>query len=267
MVFDIDVIETPENVQLERDLAGIGTRFVACLLDLLLIFAVMLIMLIVLLIAGWGAFIESMFTEGALMIAVFIVIQFLLFWGYFVFFELWTNGQTPGKKSQKLRVVKDGGGGVGFTEVAIRNLLRVIDAPAGIFCMFFTKKWQRLGDLAAGTVVISEIVCDYSASHDKRNKGQVWDVQAPPEALQATNLKPEEYQVLMNYWKRRYQLTLAARGRLLRTLVRPILERNGIHSLDYDTKAIERQLATIIEAANQASAPPSPPRGPIGGAP
>jgi len=266
MVFDIDVIETPENVQLERNLAGIGTRFIACLLDLLVILAVMLIMLIVLLFAGWGAYIEGMFAEGALMIAVFIAVQFLLLWGYFAFFELWTNGQTPGKKSQKLRVVKDGGGGVTFTEVAIRNLLRVIDLPAGIFCMFFTKKWQRLGDLAAGTVVISEIVCDYSASHDKRNKRQVWEVQATPEVLQATNLKPEEFQVLMNYWRRRSQLTLEARGRLLRTLVRPILERNGIHSLEYDTKEIDRQLATIIETANQVSAPPSPPRGPMEGA-
>lgn len=226
---DFDFIETPENVELQRSLAGIGTRFIAGLLDNLIIFASLLVVALIGILAGaWGM---GKHPElGGAVIWLLMVVFFLIYWGYFVFFEMVTNGQSPGKKSQRIRVVKDGGGAITFVDIAIRNLLRPVDfiglyAVAGL-CMFLTRKSQRLGDLAAGTLVVSEAVSDYSAKSDKRRKAVGrWEDEATAEVLRATQLTPEEYHALTSYWRRRSELTVAARHRLLDRLVRPILRR------------------------------------------
>jgi uncharacterized RDD family membrane protein YckC len=173
---DFDLIETPENVKLQRRLAGIGSRFIAGLLDNLLIALMYIVLLLLLLILGINI-LSHMGISTALemwVLAIMIFVAFLIYWGYFVLFEMLTNGQSPGKKYMKIRVVMLEGGGISLNSIAIRNLLRVVDAiglyaVAGI-TMFVTHKVQRLGDLAAGTVVISEEIPDYSARYDKKKR-------------------------------------------------------------------------------------------------
>ena len=228
---EFDFIETPENVELQRRLAGVGSRFLAGLLDILVISLIYVVLFILLLIAQIDirdADFSS--SSGIWLSAVLILVAFLIFWGYFIFFEMWMNGQSPGKKYVKIRVVQVGGGSISFSSIAIRNILRIVDilgfyTVAGIF-MFLSKKVQRLGDIAAGTVVISEEIPDYSSRYDK--KGRVIDDELVVSAtLESTGLKPEEYRILRNYWLRRGELTIEARRQLLPRIIRPILERLG----------------------------------------
>lgn len=255
---DFDFIETPENVELQRSLAGIGTRFIAGLLDNLIIFASLLVVALIGILAGaWGM---GKHPElGGAVIGLLMVVFFLIYWGYFVFFEMVTNGQSPGKKSQRIRVVKDGGGAITFVDIAIRNLLRPVDfiglyAVAGL-CMFLTRKSQRLGDLAAGTLVVSEAVSDYSAKSDKRRKAVGrWEDEATAEVLRATQLTPEEYHALTSYWRRRSELTVAARHRLLDRLVRPILRRAGQLDDAETLQSLEYKLELLMQRAFEAKA-------------
>lgn len=256
---DYDFIETPENVILQRRLAGIGTRLMAGLVDHLIIAGLFLVLTLMFSAVSGGLDIFSGGQAGNQLgywaLAVFILIGFIIYWGYFLFFEMGTNGQSPGKKTQKIRVVKDSGGAISFTDIAVRNLIRAVDgiggyAVAGI-CMFFTGKIQRLGDMAAGTVVISEAPQDYSARSDKRDKVE-WEPEVSAEALQATGLNPEEFSALMNYYARREQLTDEAKRRLLAELVQPILERHGFLTAGNTTWALEKQLAELIGRINEA---------------
>jgi uncharacterized RDD family membrane protein YckC len=246
MFQDIDTIETPENVYLERELAGIGSRFAACFVDYLMIFLMMLAVWVIMSIAAQEWPDEFVQRRGYVGYAVLLVIQFVIYWGYFAFFEAKRNGQTPGKKNQKIRTVMDTGGPVTFLAVIIRNLIRPIDILFGPFSMFITSKWQRLGDLAAGTVVVSEEKFDYSST-TKRAKNREWKLETSAEALQASGLSPEELSILTNYWMRRHELTLDARQHLMKTLIGPILQRKGIRVNAMPLPSVEREVARIIK--------------------
>jgi uncharacterized RDD family membrane protein YckC len=258
-VQDFDLIETPENVELQRSLSGIGSRFIAGFLDNLLIALMYLVLFVLLMLLGNINILDDVGfsnTAEAWALAVIIFVAFVIYWGYFVFFEMWTNGQSPGKKYMKIRVVQIEGGGISFSSIAIRNLLRAVDA-IGIYAvagitMFFTMRVQRLGDIAAGTVVISEELPDYSARYDK--KKHVIDNQAvTSEVLEATGLKPEEYRLLHNYWLRREELSIEARGQLLPRLVCPILNRTGQSLPEQSLAELEKYVDGIISKAMAAA--------------
>ncbi len=262
---DFDVIETPENVDLERRLAGIGSRSLAGLLDHLVIAALYALLIFLfflfkvdLVTLGTDAFDQA----DALVSALLIFASFLVYWGYFFLFEMWMNGQTPGKKYFRIRVVRQEGGAVAFHAIAIRSLLRAVDflpafyAVAGI-TMFVARKSQRLGDLAAGTVVISEELPNYAAS-DSSKHSVVDDLPATAAALKATHLSPREYRLLHNYWLRRDQLTLEARYRLLPQLLGPILERGGVPLAGGSLATMEKQLEELMRQAALARTDESP---------
>ncbi len=263
---ELDFIETPENVELQRRLAGIGTRFIAGLLDTLILIAIYVVLLLIWLVSTFADVsgdADFLFEAWTWSMAILLLLGFVVYWGYFVFFEMRTNGQSPGKKSQKIRVVKDGGGAITFTDIAIRNLLRVVDGIAGYavagICMFVTRKAQRLGDLAAGTVVISEATSEYFARSGSKGDVQ-WQREASPEALRATGLNPEEYRLLSNYWMRRSQITLDARRQLLLTLVLPILKRHGQAPRDESVAMLEYHLELLMHKAiaSEQTKPPAP---------
>lgn len=164
-------IETPENVSFSYAVAGVGHRFIAALLDSALLFgALLLLNLVVLaLLAVAGGMYpadaletgqESSVAEG-LVLALFALVNFLIYWGYFIVFELVWNGQTPGKRFARIRIVQADGSPVRPVAVLVRNLVRVIDFMplgygVGLLSMLFTRHEQRLGDLAAGTLAVKE---------------------------------------------------------------------------------------------------------------
>jgi uncharacterized RDD family membrane protein YckC len=164
-------IDTPENVTFGYEVAGIGNRFIAALLDgFLLAMALGLLNILVLVALHLAGALDGILvaldeTElswmGGLLLALYALLNFSLIWGYFFAFELLWNGQTPGKRVAKVRVVRLDGNPAGFTESAVRNLVRIIDfLPAGygvgLVTMFFNRQARRLGDLAAGTLVVKD---------------------------------------------------------------------------------------------------------------
>lgn len=163
-------VDTPENVTFAHEVAGIGNRFIAALIDSIFI-SLALFLLNIILFVGL-AVVGSNLPEQALdpdtpgwiegfLIAIYALVNFLIFWGYYIFFEYVWNGQTPGKRVVKIRVLRMDGNPVGFMEVVIRNLVRIVDfLPSGygvgLVVMFVNGQSRRLGDFAAGTFVVRE---------------------------------------------------------------------------------------------------------------
>ena len=153
------IIETPEQVQLEFPLAGIGSRFMALFVDSLIQFLALMLLFILLAILGAGVGLSP--ELGKWTIALYIFAFFLLYWGYFTIFEALWNGQTPGKRQAGIRVIRDSGREITAKEAIGRNLLRAVDMlpgfyAVGIVCVFLSDQNKRLGDYLSGTVVIHD---------------------------------------------------------------------------------------------------------------
>ena len=143
-------IATPEGVSLELPLAGLGSRFVALLVDFVLQGLAFTLLIVVLVVANAGGYAAT---------AIVAVAVFALLFAYPVAFELGAGGRTPGKRWSNLRVVCDDGSPVTFRGSALRNVLRLVDILPGLYlvgavAIFATRANQRLGDLAAGTYVV-----------------------------------------------------------------------------------------------------------------
>jgi uncharacterized RDD family membrane protein YckC len=145
-------LATPEGIELGLVLAGAGSRFIAGTIDLTLEF-------VLLALAGLVAF---LLVGGGIGVALFAMASFATFYLYNVLFELLASGRTPGKRITHLRVVREEGTPVDLPASTIRNLLRLIDwLPfaylIGLVMIVITRRNQRLGDLAAGTLVIRDV--------------------------------------------------------------------------------------------------------------
>ncbi len=162
--FEVDhTIDTPENVAFDYALAGIGNRFVAAVIDTLIIFVVEVggFLAMWLLSFGLSPLEDEIGWLPGLILAMMILLQFSILYGYYVIAEMHTNGQSPGKRYTKIRVVRVDGNPVGWYEVLIRNLVRLVDFLPGFYglgllTMFFNDQSRRLGDFAAGTIVIKD---------------------------------------------------------------------------------------------------------------
>ncbi len=166
------IIETPERVPLEFALASIGNRFLAVAIDHFIQYmSIILIAWFFLSIAGYNSndiadAPDKLFSEAPKWtIALMIIILFLVFAGYFILFEWLWNGQTPGKRLMKLRVIREDGRPLTLWEAIARNLLRICDAvpgfilpvySIGLIVIFMSNRDQRVGDVFAGTVVVRE---------------------------------------------------------------------------------------------------------------
>jgi uncharacterized RDD family membrane protein YckC len=152
-------IDTPENVVFGYQIAGIGSRFLAALPDTVLITIIQLVvMLPILFFIGIKTVTDNL---TSWVVALLSLLSFVFFWGYYIFFELVWNGQSPGKRLVGLRVVRRDGTPITLFEVLIRNLVRIVDLMptgygVGLVVMFIDSQSRRLGDLAAGTLVIHD---------------------------------------------------------------------------------------------------------------
>lgn len=198
-------IATPEGVDLELTLAGVGSRFSSALIDfiiqMVLLGALTVAFLLADLFGGWGD-------------ALFALLGFLVFAGYDVLFEVFASGRTPGKRLNGIRVVRVDGSPVRFLTSAVRNILRLIDMQVfylvGIVCILVTSRNQRLGDLAAGTLIVRErlgasrpdapVVAPPAVT--PRGDWQTWDV---------GGVTAEELIAVRSFLERRQELTPEAR--------------------------------------------------------
>ncbi|HYG79302.1 MAG TPA: RDD family protein [Pyrinomonadaceae bacterium] len=156
------IIETPERVPLHFALASIGNRFLACAFDHALQTVAFLVLYFV-----FDALVSSLNVGGMAgasrwAVALLIIFAFLIWSSYFIIFEWRMNGQTPGKRWLKLRVIREDGRPITFWEASVRNLLRLFDImplpfySIGLISLFISTRGQRVGDLVAGTVVVRE---------------------------------------------------------------------------------------------------------------
>lgn len=160
---DTLVIETPERVPLHFALASIGNRFIACAIDhTLQVLALILMIIAFSLLADVSSIGDRIASAPKWVYAVLIIVVFLIFSGYFVFFEWVWRGQTPGKRWLKLRVIREDGRPITFWEASVRNLLRSVDIlpmpfySIGLISVFVSSIDQRVGDMVAGSVVVRE---------------------------------------------------------------------------------------------------------------
>ena len=148
-------IETPEQIEINYSIAGIGSRFYAALIDIAVMTPIAFI----------GAYVTIRAITGLDEIlgnwlgAIAGVATFALLWGYYMVCEITMNGQSPGKRALGLRVIKVHGYPISFSDSAIRNLVRIVDFlpflyGAGLVTMLSNRNWQRLGDLAAGPLLL-----------------------------------------------------------------------------------------------------------------
>jgi uncharacterized RDD family membrane protein YckC len=218
-------IDTPEQIALEFPLAGAGSRFLALAFDTFIqlggFVGLGLIGLLALWLRSLGFLVTSTWMAAALLFAGFV-----LYYGYFAFFESIWGGQTPGKRAVGLRVIAVSGQPITTYDALLRNLLRIVDQLPGIYAVgllsvFFTARNQRLGDLVAGTVVVQEIGSRPAAS-----------VPSDPGAtrLGAARLTVQEFEIIETFLARRASLPDHVRMRTAGSLAARIRERLELSS-------------------------------------
>ena len=222
------IIETPERVPLEFALASIGNRFLAVAIDHFIQYlSIFLIAWMAISLGNLGGPSgigdpEHFFSEmPKWTLAVMIVGIFVIFASYFILFEWLWNGQTPGKRLLKLRVIREDGRPLTLWEAIARNLLRIADAipgfvfpvySVGLITIFLSNRDQRLGDVFAGTVVIRERN-DEAPSFADTFSNPVSDtafsrVQKPVNTdANISSLNEREVEVVESFLRRRWDLT------------------------------------------------------------
>jgi uncharacterized RDD family membrane protein YckC len=229
--FNRVTLQTPESVELEFTLAGIGNRAYALLID----YVVLGIILTVFLIA-WSYFSIQLYSVvenwlgsdnqvGLWLIAIPILTSFFIFVGYFVFFEALWQGQTPGKRYVKIRVIRDDGRPISLQQSTLRALLRPIDDIffLGVFLITLSKQEKRLGDFVAGTLVIQEEQPFVAATFPLSDKAQDLANQLQIEA-DLSRMLPEDFAVIREYLQRREVMTTGAKTELSKQLADQIKE-------------------------------------------
>jgi len=213
--------ETPERVALSLDVAGLGTRALAYLIDALIILFFWLSILVLVSVARKeGVGLEDFSALASLAQAALVCGLFAVQWGYWVFFESLWNGRSPGKRAIGIRVVKTDGSPADFTDAALRNLGRVGDFlpvfyGVGLTAMMISSKSRRLGDLLAGTLVVRERRADLS------RYGSV----SFSEAASGLALSPAETELVLSFLARADQMAHEARGRVALKIAEPFAER------------------------------------------
>jgi len=206
-------IATPEGVSLELVLAGVGSRFMARLLDTVIQLAIIIALAIGI----------SATTAPGTVRALARVLIFLVIFAYDVPFEIWNGGRTIGKAAAGIHVTAIDGGRVGFFPSAARNIIRIVDFlpvlyGVGVITMVSTRRDQRLGDLAAGTIVVRDRFPGL-ASHTPApatvpvDAVATWDVSA---------ISPDELATIHQFLDRRLSLPFQVRAHFANELATQI---------------------------------------------
>jgi uncharacterized RDD family membrane protein YckC len=261
---DIYKVVTPENIELNYEVAGIGSRFLAVAIDTLIqgilivgVFSSLNILKLSALLSTVANWTTSL--TGALLICLLFVILI----GYYIILETVMNGQTVGKKLVNIRVRREGGYAPTFWVILLRNVIRMIDfLPSfygfGLIVMFFNKRAKRLGDYAAGTIVVKEL--------PRREikgflEGQTASITVPTaESMLIYERYPwlhallpritqQDYLLMKNLYKRRLELTN------IQSLAKAVLDKlllnlESVETFvinDKDTLAILTELTILYE--------------------
>jgi len=248
-------IVTPENITVTYQLAGVASRFLAFAIDFI-------IQLLLWLAGSWffrvasSGFQASGLSVGDFLSAAGIVVGYLIIFAYASMFEMLWGGRTPGKRLLGLRVIRDGGYPINLTSSAIRNILRFLDlgilpAPPlilyglpGLISIFLSPQYKRLGDWAAGTLVIVEASVSPFAMARSGADIPPQSLELMPQIKNLDRISPEEYKAVRRYTERRATWELRVQAALAERLARPLLAK-----LDLNPEiAFQLQYASWLEA-------------------
>src|SRR5258705_2633596 len=224
-------VEAPEHVEVQFELAGVGSRMAAGLLDILFLVLALLVVVI-----GGGAIGDTLASGSVArswLSAVMILLSFCFVWGYFTLFEALNGGRTPGKQLLGIRVVMDTGRAITPSAAVLRNLVRFIDCyfpmpfvPA-LATMFLHPSNKRPGDMAAGTIVVRDRPTDWVL-------GAATESEATPDPIETgpPELSEDEFRLLDRFLGRLSELNRDVQNRMTGELVRRFETRIPPRSAD-----------------------------------
>jgi uncharacterized RDD family membrane protein YckC len=219
-------IDTPEQTSLEFPLAGIGSRFLALALDTLIQSAAFVLLFIVA--AMVRASLAAFWRGGSVWAADALwLVFFCLYFGYFAVFEALWNGQTPGKRLTRLRVIHESGRPINVYQVIARNLLRIVDQlpffyAVGIVSALLSRQNKRLGDHVAGTVVVHE----KPFAEVQPEWGSTEKAAAAPYG--ARRLGAEEVQLIDAFLQRRAHLSPDVRSHMAQQIAERVAQKLAV---------------------------------------
>ncbi len=207
-------VETPEGIDLHAQLAGPAPRILAYLIDITIRGVVLFVLSLML------------YFVGNVGIGLLLLLSFLLEWFYPVLFEVYAKGRTPGKKAMQLTVVNDDLTPTNWSTSVIRNLLRAADFfpfayLGGLICMMFSRHFQRLGDLAAGTLVI----------HQEQKKANLSLPDIPPRTPPVE--LPLDGQIAVIGFTQRHQQLTHSRQQELADIVKDLIHSDSEHAVQH----------------------------------
>jgi uncharacterized RDD family membrane protein YckC len=244
-------VRTPESIAFHYELAGLGSRFLAVAIDWVIqvFVAFGLFIGFGFAAAGINRALSSLHLKpsqtDSVITAGEIFLVFLIFFGYFIAFEAWWNGQTPGKRAIGIRVVRDGGYPIGFTESVIRNLIRIIEVAlfaygVSAISAIMSASNKRLGDLAAGTIVVRD------SSFEVSNPARWLQGDADPAPSMgvsgAAALTKDEVSVVHRYLERRSQLEPAVAEQLAHRVAASLRPKLGPDAAELDDQELLRRV-------------------------
>jgi len=252
-------IVTPENITVTYQVAGFASRFLAFIVDLVVQIFLWLAANWVFRVAATGLWFGHL-SIGDFISAAGLVFGFLIQFAYASIFEMLWGGRTPGKRLLGLRVIRDGGYPINLASSAIRNVLRFLDfgivplSPPlvlyglpGLISIFLSPKYKRLGDYAAGTLVIVEAgVSPFSSTRKQSDLAQQAS-ELMPQLRNLDRITPDEYRAVRRYTERRSTWDLRVQAALAERLARPLLAKLDIAPLI----AYQLQYAAWLEAIEQ----------------
>lgn len=224
-------VVTPENVRIEYVLAGLMTRGSAAIVDMLLQgLAVLVVVAVRSLLEHAGRWPGTTWASALLGIVIFLIV-----YGYFVYFETVWNGQTPGKRMANLRAVREGGLPIDLSCAALRNLVRIVDFlpflyVIGTIAVLMSSRNKRLGDYAAGTLVVRElapVIPQVASVPDRRAEAPAAPI---PEGI-VRNIElitSEEFSTAKSFVERRAELEPYVREELAARIAAPMMRRVGM---------------------------------------
>ncbi len=240
------LVVTPENVRFDFRIAGPFSRLVAFFIDYLLIAVIVIATAMV-----FG------FLIGEASTGFILITFFALQWGYAGFLETFCNGQTVGKKALRLRVVSTNGLPINAQQAFLRGFLRTADLVphgfAGLGSMMFSRRFQRLGDLAAGTIVVIE-----------GKQGRVSSPESVPATTLSANIIPARFRPdpaliegLTLYMSRRKKLSKPRRREIARNLARHFIRMWSLPEQTNPDELLCLLYARLVARQSEQSVKPS----------